>query len=231
MLIEELHILIVEDEYISATFLEDILHELGVMKVTTLSNATDAIKKIQEEPTDAVFMDINIEGGMDGIQCARKINSYYEIPVVYITAYADSATIEDASHTNIYGYLRKPFDKKDIEIVLKVLVKQLRRTEKTVPQEKVALAAEYCYDFEMDALYYQNHRIELAKKEALLLRLLVGSMNACVSYDTLRQLVWEDESVSDSAIRDTISRLRKKAPGLRVKSRSGLGYVLEVESK
>ncbi len=71
------HILIVEDEFFSSKFLEDILKELGYSHIHIASNASEALDTVQLIKFDILFMDINIDGGMDGIQCAKKINNFY----------------------------------------------------------------------------------------------------------------------------------------------------------
>jgi len=53
-------------------------------------------------------MDIVLEGDMDGIEAAQKINEFQSIPIIYLTAYADDDTLVRAEETNYYGYLLKP---------------------------------------------------------------------------------------------------------------------------
>ena len=57
-------------------------------------------------------MDIQLQGEMNGIAAAEEIYNRYNIPVVYLTAYADEQTLAQATRTNPFGYLIKPFQSK-----------------------------------------------------------------------------------------------------------------------
>ena len=226
--LENLNVLIVEDEFISASFLEDVLSELGVGKVTLANGIQDAIEIARSGMIDVAFVDINLGEERDGLACASEINTYHAIPIVYITAYRDSSTIEGASRTNMYGYLCKPFDKKDIEILLNMLLKQLQRDGYC--SKGMKLSQEYMFDGKTSTLFCRNERVNLTKKESQLLKVLVQSRDQNVSYDALRFSVWGNSDVSESAIRDTVLRIRKKAPDLNLQSNVGFGYILKIEN-
>jgi len=82
-----------------------------------------------------VLMDIVLEGEMDEIEAAAHIKSLCEIPIVYLTAYADQKTLERAKITEPYGYILKPFDDRDLHITIDIglhkhrMERQLRETE------------------------------------------------------------------------------------------------------
>lgn len=223
------HILIVEDEFFSSKFLEDILNERGYTNIHISSNANEALNVVKIIKFDIVFMDINIDGGMDGIQCAKEINNFYFVPIIYITAYEDTDTIDDAGDTNIFGYIVKPFDKKDIEIALTILKKQLKLTnsiEQKIYKEKVIISKNYEFDINTNRLLFTNKVINLTKKESDVLKILCLSINTNVSYKTFKTQVWNNKDITDSTIRDTILRVRKKVPALNIQSNIGSGYTL-----
>lgn len=118
------NILIVEDEFINAQFIEKSVLKLGYNIIDTVETGQEALEVIKEETIHIVFMDINLEGNMDGIQCAKCINKNKNIPIIYTTAFSDSQTIDQATDTNLFGYLIKPFDHHDIEAVLNLTIKQ-----------------------------------------------------------------------------------------------------------
>ncbi|MGZ7050315.1 MAG: response regulator, partial [Methanobacterium sp.] len=82
-------ILIVEDEAITAMDLESILQKLGYEVVSIASTGEEAIQKSEELEPDLVLMDIVLKGQMDGISATKEIQSCYDIPVIYLTAYSD----------------------------------------------------------------------------------------------------------------------------------------------
>ena len=113
-------ILIVEDEMIIAEDIKRSLlnYDYGITdKVTSGAKALASIKKDQP---DLILMDIKIEGELDGIDTTSKIAQYFTIPVVYLTANADQATLERAKNTNPYGYLVKPFEEIDLNATIQI---------------------------------------------------------------------------------------------------------------
>jgi CheY-like chemotaxis protein len=111
-------ILIVEDEYIIANDIETILQDMGYEVCALVSSGEQAIEKTEKLRPDVVLMDIMLKGKMDGIETANHIKLNYNIPIIYITAYADDKILEKAMITEPFGYLIKPF--KDQELRLNI---------------------------------------------------------------------------------------------------------------
>ncbi|HYP12939.1 MAG TPA: response regulator [Bryobacteraceae bacterium] len=101
-------ILIVEDESIVQLDLQRRLQRMGHSVVGMASKGEDAIAKAIELKPDLVIMDVRLEGSMDGLEAARRIQAEQRTPVVYVTAYA--STIEQALTPDILGpCVSKPF--------------------------------------------------------------------------------------------------------------------------
>ncbi|PKL66187.1 MAG: hypothetical protein CVV28_12100 [Methanobacteriales archaeon HGW-Methanobacteriales-1] len=111
----EVKILIVEDERILALGLKKKLEKLGFMVTATASTGEDAIKSVKSDKPDLILMDIVLKGEMDGIDAAKLIISMHNIPVIYLTAYADDKTINRAAQTYPYGYLMKPYKERELK--------------------------------------------------------------------------------------------------------------------
>ena len=224
------NILIVEDEFINAQFIQGVLTTLGHNIVAVVTNANDALETVKSNKIDIIFMDINIDGVKDGISCANMINAIESIPIIYMSAYSDSATIEEASYSNIYGYLVKPFDDKDIEASLNVAIARSTRhkIEKISPKiiNIIELDNKYTYNIQDKALFLQDKQITLTNKESSLIHLLMVNLNKNVSNDVIIKNIWNDKEIAKSTLRDTVSRLRKKLPDLEIKNISGIGYCL-----
>ncbi|HEX4351423.1 MAG TPA: response regulator, partial [Polyangiales bacterium] len=101
-------VLIVEDERVVAKDLQRSLINLGYDVPTTAASADDAIRAASERCPDLVLMDIRIKGALDGIDTAGILRSRFDVPVIYLTAYADDATVERAKKTEPHAYLLKP---------------------------------------------------------------------------------------------------------------------------
>ena len=102
-------ILIVEDEILVARELETKLRGLGYTVVNVALSAQEALRAASELQPDIVLMDIVLKGSMDGIAVAREMRTRFDLPVVYVTAYADENTVRRAKVAEPYGYIVKPF--------------------------------------------------------------------------------------------------------------------------
>jgi DNA-binding NtrC family response regulator len=102
-------ILIVEDERITAEDLRETLTDLGYTVTASVSNGVDAIAQAEENAPDLALMDVRIQGDMDGTETARVLRERFNIPVIYLTAHADSSTVGRAKDAEPLGYITKPF--------------------------------------------------------------------------------------------------------------------------
>src|SRR5215510_9328721 len=107
-LVDSRHVLVVEDERVVAKDLQRTLTNLGYEVPVTVANADDAIRAASERCPDLVLMDIRIKGERDGIETAEILKSQFDVPVVYLTAYADQQTVARAKLTEPHAYLLKP---------------------------------------------------------------------------------------------------------------------------
>ncbi len=113
-------ILVVENEQIVAEDIKFRLQRLGYAVSGTALSGQEAAKKAEEIYPDLVLMDIVLEGEMDGIEAASIISSRLDIPVVYLTAYADDKTLERAKTTEPFGYILKPFEDRELHITIEM---------------------------------------------------------------------------------------------------------------
>ncbi|MBC5992894.1 LytR/AlgR family response regulator transcription factor [Pontibacter cellulosilyticus] len=112
-------ILISEDEVIIAEDLAASLEELGYT-TCAIDSGQDTIDKIRETQPDLVLLDINLGGGQDGVDIGNRIRKEFDIPFIYLTAYADHATIDRAKKTEPDGFLVKPFDEKSLRSAIEI---------------------------------------------------------------------------------------------------------------
>jgi len=113
-------ILVVEDERLIALEIATRLQRLGFNVCYDAVDAEEAIMQVRNFEPDIIFMDIKISGNIDGIETAKKIQSFTKTPIVYITAYSDDETLNRAKETMPYGYLTKPIQERDLKIVLEM---------------------------------------------------------------------------------------------------------------
>ena len=113
-------IFIVEDERIVAEDIAETLKKLGYLISGIAVSGESALEKIRENLPDIVLMDIHLAGTMDGIEAAGQIHALFDIPVIYLTAYADNDLLERAKVTEPYGYVLKPFNDREIHSVIEM---------------------------------------------------------------------------------------------------------------
>ena len=80
-----------------------------------MSSGEEAVEKAAETHPDLILMDIKLDGDIDGIEAAEQIHSHFNIPIVYLTAYADNKTLRRAKITEPYGYIIKPFEERELQ--------------------------------------------------------------------------------------------------------------------
>ncbi|RLA70733.1 MAG: hypothetical protein DRG09_02345 [Epsilonproteobacteria bacterium] len=222
-----LNVLIVEDEPIIATLLQKILTQLGCTEIWTCSNALCAFETVKKEKIDLIFMDLNIEGKIDGIQCAKKIALSHNVLIAFATSYSDPDTLEEAIDVNTLNYLVKPYGKKDIEITLnlaKASRKKSQKSSNTIEDKLTYMNNNYCIDTEMRQVSKEGKIIKLSKKEFDLLVMLVKYSPSMVHTDKIIQYIWSNRTIASSTLRETLTRIRKKLPGIDIKAVHGMGY-------
>ena len=119
-------VLVVEDEKIVAADIRENLRSLGYSVPAVISSGEEAITEASQNHPDLVLMDIQLKGRIDGIEAARLVQGRLNIPVVFITAFADDATIQRAKSTDPYGYIVKPFGKKELQTTIEIALHKHR---------------------------------------------------------------------------------------------------------
>lgn len=154
------HILIVEDESIIALDIKSTLENLGYAVIAIVPSGAEAIRIAGEEHPDLVLMDIRLKGDMDGVQAAEQIRADYDVPVVYLTAHADDATLQRAKVTQAFGFILKPFEDRELHTTIEIALYKhemehrlkeseswLAATLKSIGDAVIATDAQGCIQF------------------------------------------------------------------------------------
>src|ERR1051326_435717 len=113
-------ILVVEDENIVAKDIQQSLKKLGYEVLGVCSTGQDAMDKAEQTKPNLVLMDIMLKGDISGIEAAEYVRTKLHIPVIFLTAYADSSTLSKAKVTEPYGYIIKPFKEIDLQTNIEI---------------------------------------------------------------------------------------------------------------
>ena len=114
------NILVVEDQRAVAGALRMRLRGLGYGVLDIAKDGDEAIEKAVQLRPDLILMDIRLGEGIDGIEAARRIRAQFDVPVVYVTAYADHELLDRARDTCPAGFINKPFTTKDLLTTIKL---------------------------------------------------------------------------------------------------------------
>jgi len=158
-------ILVVEDETMIAKDIESKLRNLGYESLPIVRSGEEAVEKAEKLRPDLILMDIILEGKMDGITAADQIRIQFNIPVVYLTAYADDGILDRAKITEPFGYMIKPFGERDLHSTIEMAIYKHKSTEKLLKSMESSINA-LAMALEMRDPYtagHQRHVAELAE--------------------------------------------------------------------
>ncbi|MBF0465995.1 MAG: response regulator [Nitrospirae bacterium] len=171
---KDARVLIVEDEGIIAMNLKRKLEKFGAIVTSVVPSSEEAISKAETDKPDIILMDIVIQGDMDGIDTAAEITKHADIPIIFMTAYADEKLLERAKITEPYGYIIKPSNDKEIQITLKMALYKHK-------MEKYRKSAEY-----KDMLLKEiHHRV---KNNFQIVTSLLSLQSESITDETLRNV-------------------------------------------
>lgn len=146
-------ILIVEDEQIVAEDLRQTLENMGYSVVGVVSSGEGAVETARKEIPDLILMDIMLSGKMDGISAAHQIRSEHDIPVIYVTAYADSQLIERAKVTEPFGYIVKPFNEREVQSNIEIALFKHRLEKEIRKRDAILLALGFGVEWFLRQVY------------------------------------------------------------------------------
>ena len=123
-------ILLVEDESIVAMDVQNRLKSMGYEVSAVASSGEEALRKAAETSPDLVLMDIVLKGNMDGIEASERLRKCLDIPIVFLTSYADDSTLRRAKVTEPFGYLLKPYEERELYTTIEVALYRHRMEQK-----------------------------------------------------------------------------------------------------
>ena len=117
---EKVKILVVEDNPVVAEDIKETLKRYGYDVVAVADNGQDALKNVKSFDPDLALLDIHLKGDMSGIDVAQIISDQYAFPFIYLSAYSDTNTFEEAKVTKPHAYLVKPFNEKELRLAIEL---------------------------------------------------------------------------------------------------------------
>jgi DNA-binding LytR/AlgR family response regulator len=117
---EKIKILVVEDNPVVAEDLRETLTRCDYEVVAVADNGKDALDTLKDSNPDLALLDIHLKGDMTGIDVAQLISDQYDFPFIFLSAYSDNVTFEEAKITGPHAYLVKPFNEKELRLAIEL---------------------------------------------------------------------------------------------------------------
>ena len=247
---ENINVIIVEDDEITALNLKLSLEKQGYDVLGICDNADDAKEEISNKEPDIVIIDISLQESTDGIELAKGMREEHTIPFIFLTSYSDDEIISQAKTTEPYGYIVKPFDPNSLHATIQMALfkyEQEKNRENNIntfnsnrlnldkllyekrlsDQPIVQFGNGYHIDINLSETFYKEKKIRLTKKENLFLRLLVAQLGQVISFAQAMEYVWEESGATENSVRTLVWRLRNKLETDIIKNASGIGYYID----
>ncbi len=124
MQIATTNIMVVEDEGVVSIDIRNMLRKAGYNVVAVAFHGIEAVEKAELTGPDLILMDIGLKGEIDGIEAAKRIRDSLHIPVVFLTGFADEATLAKAQKADPSGFIIKPINEEELQKTLENILKK-----------------------------------------------------------------------------------------------------------
>jgi len=122
MVESKIKVLVVEDEALIAEDLSLLLKENDFNIAGVAHTGSDAIDMLHTRTPSFAILDINLGGGLNGIDIAKIIDEKYKLPYIFLTSFDDDGTLEEAQSHSPYGYLVKPYQERTLLATIKTAI-------------------------------------------------------------------------------------------------------------
>lgn len=216
-------ILFVDDDDI----IRDNLYEsLSIIfdKVYVANNGKDGFEMYEDYKPDIVFTDIQMPL-LDGIQMASKIRKNdFKTPIIFYSAYNEQKYLLEAINLLSEGYLIKPATLNEL---IKAFSNAIMKSSNTV-SNIINFNNGITYNQHTKELMQNENKIQLTPKEILFLDLMINKYPTIVTKEIASSEIWPLETITQSAMKNIVARLRDKIGQDIIVSIKGVGWRLSV---
>ncbi len=193
--------------------------------VLEASDGQEALEIYSESKPDIIITDIEMPI-INGLQLVKSIRRQdKKIPIIIVTAFINTEYLLEAVELQLVKYILKPLSNYKLDVALELAHEYLRDEDKKCI---IQLSKESYYDQLNRTLIVNNELISLTHNEMLLLTLLTKKPNTLVSYNEIKNRIWNYENHYMDALRSLIRSLRPKMGTVIIKNISGMGYRIEI---
>ncbi|MDF2543719.1 MAG: two component transcriptional regulator, winged helix family [Herbinix sp.] len=219
-------ILIVEDDSVIATLLEDGLRKWG-FESDHVTDFVHVIDQFQSYQPHLVLLDISLPF-FNGYYWCNEIRKQSKVPIVFLSSRTENMDIIMAMNMGGDDFVTKPFS---LDIVIAKLQAVLRRAYSYYSEITTLEVNGVILNLNDTSVTYQDKKLELTKNEYKIMQVLMEQKNQVVTRDQLMKKLWDNDTfIDDNTLTVNVNRLRKKLEdcGLSdfINTKKGLGYMI-----
>ena len=217
---KNLKVLIVEDEQKLANLIRSSIKDL-FFKVVTAKDGIEGLKKFNSFKPDIIISDI-LMPNLNGLEMCKAIKEQSNIPIVILSAYSQKEMLLQAIDIGISKYFIKPFD-------IESFIEYLKELSSKINNEKNFILKDgFIFVKNSISLYKNDELVNLTKREREFINLLLDNKNSLVKLEDIKEILWQEDEVSDERVRTFIKRLRVKTSKDLIENVSSQGYMISV---
>jgi DNA-binding response OmpR family regulator len=234
-MLEAQRILVVDGDFEARLLIARMLEAAGYA-ATAAADAEEALAALRGGRFDLVILDVLLPN-VDGFECCRRVREFSSVPIIMVTALADTRSCVRGLDSGADDYVAKPFDREELLARARALLRRHARAQRSdAPLALPAVTVGHLHlDFSAQLAMLGEIDLNLSGKEFLLLYVLSSHVGTLLSRQFIFQWVWGDDVYEDSKTLDVhVSRLRKKLDvaggyGVLLKTIRNRGYMLSSE--
>lgn len=223
-------ILIVEDDKLINQMLKELLTQ-NQYQVCSAFSGTEALLRLEKEGYDLILLDYMLPG-MDGKEVLKEIRKKNTIPIILLTAKDEIETKIDLLKSGADDYITKPFNNEELLARMEVVIRR------NIPQkeQEILTLKELTLNPENYEVTLKGKKVNLTKREYLVLKLLMSYPNKVFTKDNIFKSVWEEEYLGeDNTVNVHISNIRQKLAQIDdkeeyIKTIWGIGFKMNTET-
>lgn len=216
-------ILVLEDDELFASSLEDFLSEEG-FEVDIAKDGEECLDLNFNKNYDLYVFDINVPkiNGLDLLDQLRQ--SEDDTPTIFLTSYKDKDTLQDAFLKGCDDYLKKPVDLDELLLRVKAVLKRNKKQFKTIK-----LTDTLSFNPQDKRVYENEVDLKLSSKVLDLIELFLENKTEIVSKKMIISKLWTTQEVySEGSIRVYINQIKKLLGKESIVNIKGIGYKFEL---
>ncbi|MFF8031817.1 MULTISPECIES: two-component system response regulator CseB [unclassified Streptomyces] len=229
---DQTHVLFVEDDDVIREATQLTLERDGFV-VTAMPDGLSGLEAFRSDRPDIALLDVMVPG-LDGVSLCRRIRDESTVPVIMLSARADSIDVVLGLEAGADDYVTKPFDSAVLVARIRAVLRRFGRAgvgrgEETGPDNGAVLAfGELEIDTDGMEVRRAGEPVALTPTEMRLLLEFSAAPGTVLSRDKLLERVWDYGWGGDTRVVDVhVQRLRTKIGQDRIETVRGFGYKLK----